>query len=399
MIAVVHLPHLALRVALRAGGHPPDIPAALAPAPTDPPVIGPCTPRAGADGLHPGLSVGEAYARCPQLTLVDAHPEAVAALRRNVVERLRDDGHAVATLAENDLASDLRPLVRLHGGFRAALARLQRRLPIGLDGRIGVAAGVFAAAQAARMAATARPHIVPDADTAAFLAPLSLERLPLTPEAVQRCRSVGLTRIGQFADLSRSAARECLGSLDLTAWELARGAPGPPPQPDRPAPAIRARIAFSTPLAGAQPLQAACRLLAQRLADALSGGGRLAGALDIGAELADGGSWNERAVLRQPTDDRQPIARALWRRLATIPGPVGALCATADGLHPARGRQLDLLDSPHRQRLARNHEAIRHVRAALGDDALLRIITLDEHALLPERRYALAPAPDPPRDP
>ena len=96
MIAAVHVPRLPLLVALLGARRPLDAPVALGPAPGAPQVIGLCTPAAEAHGVRPGLRVGEALARCPELDLVAPDPEAAAEAAERTLCRLEAAGFAVS---------------------------------------------------------------------------------------------------------------------------------------------------------------------------------------------------------------------------------------------------------------------------------------------------------------
>jgi protein ImuB len=394
MIAVVHLPRLPLLVAMLRARRPLDMAAALAPAPGAPQVIGLCTDAAEAEGVRPGLRVGEAHARCPHLALIAPHPEGAIEAIEQMMARLEAAGCAVEQLGPEDIALDIRPVLRLHGGPKGVLAQVRRALPVGADGRIGVGPGIFIAHQAARHAGNGVPRIVDRRDAAAFLSPLPVDRLPLTDAACERCREVGLTRIGQVAALPRAAALERLGFDGIGAWELARGMPDRPLRPRTPPRPVSAHIDFADPADTLPMLQSACRLLVERIAAAVRVQGRSVRTLTLSATLADGGSWARRVTLREATAEGARLELAVNGRLTEIASPVSGLRISADTSGSAGGRQLTALPSPHEERAARTHEAVRHVRAALGDDALLRVIELDPSSHIPERRFALAPHPD-----
>lgn len=399
MIAVVHLPRLPLLVAMLRARRPLDMAAALAPAPGGPQVVGLCTAAAAAEGVRPGLRVGEAHARCPHLALVAPHPEGAMEAIEQMMARIEGAGCAVEQLGPEDIALDMRPVLRLHGGPEGVLAQVRRALPVGADGRIGVGPGIFVARQAARHAGHGVPRIVDRHEVAGFLSPLPVDRLPLTDAACARCREVGLTRIGQVAALPRAAALERLGFDGIRAWELARGMPDRPLRPRTPPRPVSAHIDFADPADTLPMLQSACRLLVERIESAIRAQGRAVRTLTLSATLADGGSWARRVTLREATAEGARIELAVTGHLTEIAAPVSGLRIIADTSASAGGRQLTALPSPHEERAARTHEAMRHVRAALGDEALLRIIELDASSHIPERRFALAPHPDTPPHP
>ena len=55
----------------------------------------------------------------------------------------------------------------------------------------------------------------------------------------------------------------------------------------------------------------------------------------------------------------------------------------------AAPRQLSLLERAGAERDRRIDEAVGQVRAAVGDEALLRVVGIDPGSRLPERRYGL----------
>src|SRR5690606_38118700 len=100
-------------------------------------------------------------------------------------------------------------------------------------------------------------------------------------------------------------------------------------------------------------------------------------------------------VLRDATAERARLELALLPRLGDIPAPVTRLRVEADASARAGGHQLSALPAPGEERAARTGEAMRQVRAALGDGALLRVVELEAGSRIPERRWALAPRPAP----
>jgi protein ImuB len=79
MIVCVLLPRFQLTVAAEDRTELLRAPAALAPSPGGVQVVGEVSLAAEAFGLHPGMRLGEALARCPRLTLVPPDPAGVAA--------------------------------------------------------------------------------------------------------------------------------------------------------------------------------------------------------------------------------------------------------------------------------------------------------------------------------
>src|SRR5260370_3179891 len=68
------------------------VPAALAPEPGGVQVVGEVSLAAEAFGVHPGMRMGEALARCPRLTLVPPDPAGVADAWERILVRMESVG-------------------------------------------------------------------------------------------------------------------------------------------------------------------------------------------------------------------------------------------------------------------------------------------------------------------
>ena len=150
MIIAVVIPRFALHIALRAAKRTADTSIALGPQPGDPNVIGLCSTEAERHGLIPGLRVGEALARCPQLELIVPDPGATAIATEQITNALERIGAGVQVDTAGTWLFESSGLERLHGGIDGVIRQTKAAMPVGLDVRIGVAPTIFSALQAAR---------------------------------------------------------------------------------------------------------------------------------------------------------------------------------------------------------------------------------------------------------
>ena len=97
MIACLAIPGFPLRAALRSRPTLAAAPAALAPPAGEEPLVGPVTAAAEAQGVRPGMRLGEALAMCPSLVLVEEDPSAAEQAWEEILRRLEDAGIAVET--------------------------------------------------------------------------------------------------------------------------------------------------------------------------------------------------------------------------------------------------------------------------------------------------------------
>ena len=430
MVVCVLFPRFELAVAAGTRGELLKAPAALAPEPGQAQRIGEVSLPAEAFGIHPGMGLGEALARCPRLTLIPPDPVGVADRWERLLVRLESIGAAVEPERSGLVCFDARGLLRLHGGVDGVLAAARRALRV--PARFGVAPSRFAAVAAATQARTRRPVIVQRrgnsvrrrggrdlaspggndlgrhggsefrpgeeraadrASARAFLAPMPVRLLRARPELAalpETLERLGITRLGELAALPAATIADRFGSAGLYAHELASG--GDVLLRPRAASEL-VRESLELPEAATGPaLEHALELLIDRLLARPERRGRVLRSVVMSAVLVErGGGWREQVVFREALADPVRMRLVLAPRLQSIPAPAEELRLAVDRFGPSAADQRPLLEDPAAARAARLREAIRQARAAAGPDAALRVLEVDPHSRFPERRAVLAP--------
>jgi len=426
MIVCVLIPRFALTTAIGDRSELLQSPVALAPEPGSVQQIGEVSLAAEAFGVHPGMRLGEALARCPRLTLVPPDPAGVADLWERLLVRLESIGAAVEPERPGLVCFDGRGLLRLHGGIDGVLgaARQALRFPA----RFGVAPSRFAAVAAATRARTRRPEIVsgargrddgggrsglhgrgrtdavggrgsvggdPDGRerARAYLAPLPVALLRARPslahlpEALER---LGIATLGELAKVPAAALADRFGAQGLLAHELACG--GDSALSPRPASEfLREALDLPEAASGIQ-LERGLGLLIDRLLARRERRGRTLRSVVIAAVLVErGGTWREQVVFREALADPVRMRLALAPRLALMPAPAESLRLAVERFGPLASDQRTLLEDPAAARAARLREAIRQTRVVAGPDAAMRVLEVDPDSRFPERRAVLAP--------
>jgi nucleotidyltransferase/DNA polymerase involved in DNA repair len=393
MIVCVLFPRFQLTVAAGDRSELLQTPAALAPPPGGVQVVGEVSLTAEAFGVHPGMRLGEALARCPRLTLVPADPAGVADWWERLLVRLESIGAAVEPERPGLACFDARGLLRLHGGIEGVLSAARRALRT--SARYGAAPSRFAAVAAATRARARRPLIVSGGRDAAreFLAtmPVALLRArPALAELPESLERLGVRTLGELAALPPAVLADRFGTAGLLAYELAVGGDGAL----RPRPASElVRESLELPEAGSGiQLERALGLLIDRLLARRERRGRTLRAVVLSAVLVErGGTWREQVVFRGALADPVRMRLALAPHLQSIPAPAQELRLAVERFGPAASDQRGLLEDPAAARTARLREAIRQARAAAGPDAALRVLPVDPQSRVPERRAVLTP--------
>jgi protein ImuB len=372
-------------------------PAALAPEPGAAQLIGDVSEAAESFGLRPGMRMGEALSRCPELALIPPDPEGAERSWEDSLRRLEGIGAEVESDCAGEAFFEAGGLVGLWGGIEGVLRRTRSELGGGT--RLGVGPGRFCS----YVAAVCSGGIVPDERAAEFLDPLPVSllcgRLGPTQTAATNTAAeyqdlpnelerLGVSTLGWLAGLPRDAVADRFGPPGLRARRLARGED----EPLRPR-SLRKPIAVELELPEAvsgQQLERTLELLISRLLAHRGRRGRTLRALRLSSRLAAGGGWRRQVALRRSSADRNRLADALLPHLALLPAPAATLRLEAVSLGPEAGEQLSL-SSPEQERRRRIAEAVCQTRSAAGADAVLRVLEVDPGSRIPERREILMP--------
>jgi protein ImuB len=395
VIGCALIPRFALVAALSDRAEMLGRPVALAPEPGGPQVVGEVSGAAEAFGIHAGMRLGEALARCPGLGLVAPDSERVAEAWERTLEGLEAIGAAVESERAGEAFFEVDGLRSLWGRPESVLAHARQRL--GGPARLG-AGPTRMCAQAAALAARSRrpPVVVPAGAARTFVAkqPVGLLRDRLggewerasVPDTLER---LGVETLGELALLPASAVADRFGRPGLEALRLARGEEGPLRPRSRPE-ALAERLDLPEGCSGGQ-LERALVLLIDRLLASPARRGRTLRRVRVGARLAGGGSWGAEVPMREASAHRDRLRLATAPKLAELPGPASSLALRALELGPPAAAQPTLERSPEELRRRRIGEAVRQVRAAAGRDALLRVLEVEPDSSVPERRAVFTP--------
>jgi protein ImuB len=278
-------------------------------------------------------------------------------------------------------------------GLPGVLARI-RGCAAPLPVRIGAAPGRFPALAAARRARSTTPLVLHPGGVAEALAPLPLDSLTIDagadPAVVRTLEQVGLTRLGALGALDRLVVRDRFGPEGERLWRLARGEDVTPLRPRPPAETLRETLELPEAAATEQALTHALHVLVERLLARPERHGREPRTLRLGARLVGGGSWGCDVALREPTADRARLGLALEAKLRRLPAPAASLTVELGDLDVGN-RQTPIFREAGAARAALLEGVVGQLRAALGEEAALRVVEVDGVSRLPERRFGLVP--------
>jgi protein ImuB len=232
---------------------------------------------------------------------------------------------------------------------------------------------------------------------AAYLAPLSIQLLPAETDARERLRVFGLTRIGEFAALARSAVIARFGEHGGMLHDLARGMDGRPLRPRRAIERLSAEAELEPPVDNVEPLRFILRNLCGALCEQLTARGAGATRAILTLDVERGAPLTLDQVLPEPAAAPDLLERLLVARL-TSEAPTSSVTRIAlelRGEQVVSGQQLGLF-APQLARAARLDWQLTGLALRFGADRLLRARIVDPEATVPEQRVDWSPATNQP---
>lgn len=342
-------------------------------------------------GVRPGLTLREAVAYCPALTVLESHPARVARAIDALVEAMEAVTPLVEVAAEGVVYGDL---VGLDGLYpdpadigRAVLAAVPR----GLRARAGIAEERFSAYVAARSANAGESLRLGPGESASFLEARPAHWLPLDSDALERLRLFGIETVGAFAELPFHAAQAQFGVAGGRAWLAARGED---PTPVRPRPfrgeQVIEHAQAQPPLVSKEAVTLTAEQLLRRALRHPRAARRFVRVLRLRAVTEDEHLWERTQTLREPTGSRERLWTALRPAIeyAEFPGPIAWLELELGGLTAEHAQQPGLLVE-HTRRREQLDDMVRHLKVRFGQSPVAQVVEVEPWHRVPERRYAL----------
>jgi hypothetical protein len=289
--------------------------------------------------------------------------------------------------------------------LRAMRGLLRRLVALGGQPRAGIAS-TAALARLATLTAPARTSLalVTREAAPAFLRALPVAALAqlypedaLPTEALERLRQYGLATLAQVARLGVPALRRQFGAAGDVLAAIVAGGDEQPLHPTPPAPRLRFRLRFASPVRVGRVAEALPRW-SVRVAAELRRRERCVRELRLSLRWESGSIQGARLSLRTYSDDPAVLALALQRLfttlLALVPGAerrgaIEEVRLIARDFAPAHPAQTTFWRTPEQRHHAADHVAETLARRH-GHPLLLRLQLAAPAAVFAEERYRLA---------
>lgn len=331
-------------------------------------------------GVRSAMPVGQALRLCPQAIVVPPNFPRYVEVSRHVMGIFRDVTPLVEPLSIDEAFLDVRGARRLWGspGEIARGLRERVRRETGLTCSVGAAATKHVAKIASTMSKPDGLLIVPEADTAGFLAPLSVRALwGVGPKAAEALEGRGIRTVSDVLETPSAALDRALGpAMSERIRQLVRGVDERRVTPEHVEKSVGHEETFHTDIADASVLRAELRRLADRVGARLREGGWEARTVAIKVRFADFTTVTRSQTLGEPTDVGQRIgdaARELFDALDR-PLPVRLVGVRAEKLETAGAAPASLWDDDEDWR--RVEGALDDARARFGRAVVTRAALL-----------------------
>ena len=269
-------------------------------------------------GILPGMTLQQAVSVRSDLTLLDAYEPRYRAM----FERLLDSLGCVSDMVEAGALGEayvrLDGLERLHGGEAGVASVLLNAAPDYFNPRVGVADAKFPAYAVARIAEPMSVARAPD-DAPAFLAPMSIDLLPVSAELKWALYRFGLRLLGEVASTGRRAMFDRFGREGMTAWELSTGVDRRPFIPRGVDESVVEHTTLPFATTSMEMARVGLDMLLRRAFARPALRNRSVGAATLVSSTSDGELWKLSIRFRTPAERWERAAELMRERIETEP--------------------------------------------------------------------------------
>ena len=343
--------------------------------------------------VREGMSLAEAITHHADAVVLDADEPYYRQVFARVLTALQEISDRVEGADLSMAFVRLDGLEGLYGGEEGAVSALLDAVPAFLSPRVGVADAKFPAFVAARARSGPGASQVDD-DVGAFLAPHSIDLLPVSANARGEMHRFGLHTMGAVASMSRHVLADRFGPEGQRAWSLCHGIDDAPVVPLASEEPVVERISLSLHSSSTEALLVAVDTLLRRAFARPAVKGRHAGVAHLLGAAPGWPTWERSVRFKQPVDAWERAAEIVRSRLGADPPshPIEDVTLTLADFTGQSIAQLALLKDARRDRLQRLVEADRRLRPLMGGrHALYRIAGVAPWHPVPEMRFLQTP--------
>jgi len=322
-------------------------------------------------GIHSAMPLRTAAKLCPQAIFLDGHHDLYGQWSDRVAEILAKFSPTVEMASIDEAYLDLSGTQRLYGPPLAAAHKLLREITstTGLPCSGGLAATRLVAKVASDQAKPRGLVWVPPGSEAAFLAPLSVRRIPGIGRVTEAAlNSMRIDAVGQLQELPLDRLEEIFGRWGTALFRKAHGIDSYELFVDAEPKSLSHNQTFGTDTNNRSQLESTLSYLCQKASKRLRDAGLHARTVTLTLRYADFTTITRSHTLKEPSDLDAEFLKAFRELFARAWDGAAMLRLVGIDLSKfsAASGQLELLDSGRREKLERLARATDKLRDRFG---------------------------------
>ena len=385
-VVCVLITHLRAKVELRRHPHLRDKPAVIVDRSGGRPLVVDHFPAA--PGVRAGMSLEQGLSRLRDAVVLEGDEPSYRRVFHQMLSSLQRVSDRVegADLGISYVGMD--GLEELYGGETRLVNALLNCVPRDLAPRVGVAETKFPAFVAAMTSPPLGVVKAPE-DAEAFLAPHSVDLLPIPPGVTADLHRLGLHTMGDVAAMKPDLLVDRFGHEGKRAWDLSRGVDDSPLVPLKVEEPVVERILLPTSSTSLELLLAMVDTLLKRAYSRPRMRDRYAGMAGLECLLSRPPSWEKEVHFKQEVGDWERASAIIRGKLEVDhpQAPVEEMTLALSDLTGESGVQAGLFHDLREERRGRLLEAERRLISRMdGKHALYRVVNVAPWHPAPEMR-------------
>jgi DNA polymerase IV len=393
-IACVDITRFYVQVALREHPWLRGRPVIIGGMPGDRAFVTDCSEEAAARGVTRATTLEEAARRCPGAVFLSLETGRYERVWEEILSTLASFTLRIEAEQPGAAFLDITKALKIWKTEESIADGMVRAISsmFHLRARVGIGNSRFIAREAAR---SARLHvaIVPPGGEQGFVAPLSIEYLPVPGDVKERLALLGLRTLKKIGALSMGQLVSQFGGIGETMWRLAQGAgDGEEIRSGYAVTSVERETVCEPPLETMEHLTTPLAATVVGLVAELNGLGRQCRKVRLVLTLDNGEALARDFVLHRPTVSADEIGRRILSTMESITfgSPVVGIVLVASALSCREERQEGLFRGLSSR--PGSFSAIRgFLTAKYGQMPVVRIEEQQEGTYLPEKKFLFVP--------
>ena len=346
----------------------------------------------GAAGVKVGMTLEQAVSYLAETVVLNADELYYRQIFGEVIRSLQGVSDRVEGAELGTTYVRIDGLEGMYGGEEGVVRALLEAVPADLTARIGVADAKFPAFVAARMREPGVSH-APE-DVRGFLAPYSIELLPVDADVKSKLQRFGLYRMGEVAAMEEHLIAAQFGQEGSRLWALCNGVDDSPVVPTEFEESIVEEISLPFNSTSIELLLVAVDTLLRRGYARPELGGRVVGAAALQGRARGWPPWALSVAFKEPVGRWEGAAALVRNRLELEPPqiPVEDVTLTLSDFRGGTGMQMGLFEDVKETAGRRLMEMERRLQVRMnGKHILHRIAEVAPWHPAPEMRAMQIP--------